>query len=144
MDRLQRQYQENLKAAQDEWEEVRLGHVNQVDALRKEIEQQGQEIGMLGAENRNLEGQHKKMAEEEEHSMKMLSQKILELGMEKDNDLRNYTTSMKVIEEEAKNKMDDLHSAILNKNNESEILHAQIDLKNGEITHLLEEISRLR
>lgn len=84
------------------------------------------------------------MAEEKEHSMKMLSQKILELGMEKDNDLRNYTTSMKVIEEEAKNKMDDLHTAIQNKNNESEILHAQIDLKNGEITHLLEEIGRLR
>ena len=76
--------------------------------------------------------------------MQMLSQKILAMEMEKDQDLRNYTTSMKQIEDEAKNKMDDLHSAIQNKNNEAEILHAQIDLKNGEISHLLAEIGRLR
>ena len=63
--------------------------------------------------------------------MQMLSQKILQMEMEKDQDLKNYTTSMKQIEDEAKNKMDDLHNAIQNKNNESEILHAQIDLKNG-------------
>ena len=76
--------------------------------------------------------------------MQMLSQKILQMEMEKDQDLKNYTTSMKQIEDEAKNKMDDLHNAIQNKNNESEILHAQIDLKNGQISHLLSEINRLR
>ena len=99
---------------------------------------------MLGAENRNLEGQHKAMAQEKEHSVNMLSQKILQMEMEKDQDLKNYTTSMKQIEDEARNKMDDLHNAILNKNNEAEILHAQIDLKNGELSHLLTEIGRLR
>jgi hypothetical protein len=51
---------------------------------------------------------------------------------------------MKQIEDDAKSKLDDLHTAIKNKNNETEILNAQINLKNGEITHLLEEISRLR
>jgi hypothetical protein len=51
---------------------------------------------------------------------------------------------MKQIEDDAKAKLDDLHTAIQNKNTETEILQAQIALKNGEITHLLEEISRLR
>jgi len=40
--------------------------------------------------------------------------------------------------------LDDLHTAIQSKNSENEILNAQIVLKNGEITHLLEEIDRLR
>jgi len=51
---------------------------------------------------------------------------------------------MRQIEDDAKIKMDDLHSAILNKNTENEILNSQIKLKNGEISHLLEEIDRLR
>lgn len=51
---------------------------------------------------------------------------------------------MKQIEDDAKTKLDDLHAAMQTKNNESEILNAQITLKNGEITHLLEEIGRLR
>lgn len=44
---------------------------------------------------------------------------------------------MKQIEDDAKTKLDDLHAAIQSKNNESEILSAQITLKNSEITHLL-------
>lgn len=74
----------------------------------------------------------------------MFSQKVL--GMEKDQaeSLRNYTTSMKQIEDDAKTKLDDLHTAIQSKNSENEILNAQLTLKNGEITHLLEEIDRLR
>lgn len=74
----------------------------------------------------------------------MLSQKIIGMEAERDQSLKNYTTSMKQIEDDAKTKLDDLHSAIKNKNHESEILNAQLSLKNGEITHLLEEISRLR
>ena len=76
--------------------------------------------------------------------MNMLSQKIIGMETQRDDALKNYTTSMKQIEDDAKSKLDDLHTAIKNKNNETQILNAQINLKNGEITHLLEEISRLR
>jgi hypothetical protein len=44
---------------------------------------------------------------------------------------------MKQIEDDAKSKLDDLHKAITNKNSETDILNAQINLKNGEISHLL-------
>lgn len=81
---------------------------------------------------------------ENSHSINMLSQKIIGMETERDDALKNYTTSMKQIEDDAKSKLDDLHTAIKNKNNETEILTAQLNLKNGEITHLLEEISRLR
>jgi len=46
----------------------------------------------------------------------MLSQKILGLEGERDQNLRNYTTSMKQIEDDAKTKLDDLHKAIQAKN----------------------------
>lgn len=46
----------------------------------------------------------------------MLSQKIIGLEKLKDEDLKNYTTSMRNIEDDAKHKLDDLHTAILNKN----------------------------
>ncbi len=84
------------------------------------------------------------MAQEGEHSMQLLSQKIIGMETERDQALKIYTTSMKQIEDDAKTKLDDLHAAMQVKNNESEILNAQITLKNGEIAHLLEEISRLR
>ena len=51
---------------------------------------------------------------------------------------------MKNIEEEAKHKLDDLHTAIQGKNNEFEILNAQLVLKNEEINYLLDEINKLR
>ena len=60
----------------------------------------------------------------------MMSQKIIGLEKLKDEDLQNYTTSMRTIEEDAKGKLDDLHSAILSKNTEFEILNAQLRLKN--------------
>lgn len=68
----------------------------------------------------------------------MLSQKIIGMEAERDQSLKHYTTSMKQIEDDAKTKLDDLHAAIQTKNNESEILSAQLNLKNSEITHLLE------
>lgn len=74
----------------------------------------------------------------------MLSQKIIGLEKLKDEDLKNYTTSMRNIEDDAKHKLDDLHTAILNKNTEFEILNAQLTLKNGEIAHLLDVINQLR
>lgn len=67
----------------------------------------------------------------------MLSQKIIAMEIERDTELKNYTTSMKQIEDDAKSKLDDLHKAIQNKNSETDILNAQINLKNGEISHLL-------
>jgi chromosome segregation ATPase len=91
-----------------------------------------------------LEDKFKRLAQEGEHSMQMLSQKIIGMETERDQALKQYTTSMRQIEDDAKTKLDDLHSAMQVKNNESEILSAQITLKNGEIAHLLEEISRLR
>lgn len=44
---------------------------------------------------------------------------------------------MRQIEDDAKAKLDDLHTAIQNKTTECEILNAQMTLKNGEISHLL-------
>lgn len=142
--RLKSQYEENLTKAQAEWDDIRSAHNATVDALRREIAEQKKEIQLLGSENAALEGQHKQLAAEQQHSVQMLSQKIIAMETERDNELRNYTTSMKQIEDDAKAKLDDLHTAIQNKNTETDILQAQIALKNGEITHLLEEISRLR
>ena len=95
-------------------------------------------------ENRKLEDEHKRMTLEKELSIKMLSEKVLGMEKEKDDDFKNYTVSMRNIEEEAKSKLDDLHTAIASKNSESEILNAQLQLKNEEISYLLEEINKLR
>jgi len=46
----------------------------------------------------------------------MLSQKIIAMEIERDGELKNYTTSMKQIEDDAKTKLEDLHAAIQNKN----------------------------
>ena len=67
----------------------------------------------------------------------MLSQKIIGLEKLKDEDLRNYTTSMRQIEDDAKSKLEDLHTAVLNKNTEFVILNAQLRLKNEEINYLI-------
>ena len=142
--RLKAQYQDNLQSAAAEWEETRLAHNGLVGALRKEIDDLGKELKLLNTENVSLERQCKQLAQDQEHSVNMLSQKIIGMETERDQALKNYTTSMKQIEDDAKTKLDDLHAAMQTKNNESEILNAQITLKNGEIAHLLEEISRLR
>ena len=44
VERLSAQYKENLNNAQNEWEEIRLVHANQVEGLRKEIAEQKAEI----------------------------------------------------------------------------------------------------
>ena len=67
----------------------------------------------------------------------MLSQKIISLEKLKDDDLKNYTTSMRNIEAEAKDKLEDLHATVQSKNNEFEIMTSQINLKNEEINTLL-------
>lgn len=74
----------------------------------------------------------------------MLSQKLISMESAKDTDLKNYTTSMRQIEDDAKANISDLHSAIANKNTEVQILQSQLAIKNEEINHLLEEISNLR
>ena len=86
---------------------------------------------MLNADNVKWEDRHKELARDQEHSVNMLSQRILNIESERDENLRNYTTSMKQIEDDAKTKLDDLHVAILNKTTECEILNAQMTLKNG-------------
>ena len=55
---------------------------------------------------------------DKQYNVKLLSQKIIDLEKLKDEDLKNYTTSMRHIEDEAKNKLEDLHNAIMNKNTE--------------------------
>ena len=40
--------------------------------------------------------------------------------------------------------MEDLHTAILNKNTEFEIVNAQLRLKNEEINYLIDEINKIR
>ncbi len=75
---------------------------------------------------------------DKQYNVKLLSQKIIDLEKLKDDDLRNYTTSMRHIEDEAKNKLEDLHNAIMNKNTQFQILTAQINLKNEEISYLID------
>ena len=70
----------------------------------------------MSSENNTLEARHKEMARDHQHSVQMLSEKVLAMETEKDKNLENYTTSMRQIEDDAKVKMDDLHAAILNKN----------------------------
>ena len=74
----------------------------------------------------------------------MLSQTIINLEKVKDDEYKNLTQSMRNIEDEAKSKLEDLHTAIITKNDESEILNAQLVLKNEEISYLLDEIEKLR
>jgi chromosome segregation ATPase len=144
IERLKNQYDNNLRKAKDEWDDIRVAHNATLDNLKKTIADQKKEIELLNNENIVLEGRHSEMARDHEHSVQMFSQKVLAMESEMGQNLKNYTTSMKQIEDDAKVKLDDLHSAIKNKNTENEILNAQITLKNGEITHLLEEIDRLR
>ena len=144
VERLKNQYTDNLAKARDEWENIRVAHAGQVDSLKREIEDKLKEIGFLNSENLVLEKKHKDAMNDHEHSINMMSAKIIGMEGERDQALQNYTHSMRQIEDDAKTKLDDLHSAIQNKNTENEILNAQIKLKNGEITHLLEEIDRLR
>lgn len=70
---------------------------------------------MINADNIKWEDRHKELARDQEHSVQMLSQKILMMETERDVSLKHYTTSMKQIEDDAKAKLDDLHTAIQNK-----------------------------
>ena len=46
----------------------------------------------------------------------MLSKHVLEMETDRDDRLKQYTTSMRQIEDDAKVKLDDLHTAVKNKN----------------------------
>lgn len=74
------------------------------------------ENNLLEVENKRVESEHKKVSVDKEEAIKMLSQKIISLESAKDIDLKYYTTSMKEIEEDAKTKLHDLHTAIESKN----------------------------
>ena len=92
-----------------------------------------------------MEGRHKETARDHEHSVQMFSQKVLSMrdrtGPEPAELHDLHETDRGPM---PRAKMNDLHSAVQNKNTENEILNAQIALKNGEITHLLDEIDRVR
>ena len=112
IERLKNQYNDNMAKAREEWDQIRLAHASQVDSLKKEVDNLKKEIDFLNSENLTLEGRHKESIREQEHTVQMFSQKVL--GMERDQaeSLRNYTTSMKQIEDDAKTKLDDLHTAM--------------------------------
>ena len=71
---------------------------------------------MINSENITLETRHKEAMRDHEQSVQMMSQRLLATEAEKGKDLENYTTSMRQIEDDAKIKLDDLHSVIANKN----------------------------
>lgn len=48
----------------------------------------------------------------------------------KDLDHKQYTASLREIQQDVKTKLDDLHAAIDNKNTQFDILNAQLALKN--------------
>jgi DNA/RNA endonuclease G (NUC1) len=70
------------------------------------------QLDAMTKEAKKWEREHKNIAQERETDVKALSQKIIGLEKLKDEDLKNYTVSMRQIEDEAKTKLDDLHSAI--------------------------------
>ena len=142
--RLQQQYEDNVQKLTKDFDQIQEGHREQVSDLKTEVGNLKGEIRAMEKEHRKLEDEHKRLSLDKELSVKMLSEKILGLEKLKDDDFKNYTTSMRNIEEEAKSKLDDLHAAVLNKNNEFEILNAQLVLKNEEINYLLDEIQKLR
>ena len=144
VDRLKSQYDENISELNRNFDNIRAGHKDHVSDLNKHIDELKREVEAITKEAKSWEEQHRKLAQDKEFSVNMLSQKIIGLEKLKDEDLKNYTTSMRMIEEDAKHKLDDLHTAILSKNSEFEILNAQLRLKNEEITNLIEVISKLR
>lgn len=144
VDRLKTQYEENISELNRNFDQIQAGHKDQVKDLNQRIDDLKRELEAVSKEAKTWEEQHKQVALDKEISVKMLSQKIIGLEKLKDDDLKNYTTSMRHIEEEAKSKLEDLHTAVLNKNTEFEILNAQLALKNEEINYLIEEINKLR
>ena len=137
IDRLKQQYDQNINQIHQDHDEVRRADKDKMDGLKKQIEDMKKDNDLLGRENRNIEEEYKKLANEKEVAIKTFSQKIIDLESAKDVDLKNYTESMRHIEDDAKSKLDNLHHAIQNKNNEFEILNAQLSLKNQEIDDLI-------
>ena len=100
----------------DNFDNIQKGHREQVDDLKTEISNLRNEIKLMEKENRNLEDGHKKLSLDKELSVKMLSQTIINLEKVKDDEYKNLTQSMRNIEDEAKSKLEDLHTAIITKN----------------------------
>ena len=96
--RLQKQYENNLKDQIRDFDEIQKGHRDEVADLKTQIQDLEDEIKVMGKENKKLEEEHKRLSLDKELSVKMLSQTILGLEKQKDDDFRNYTTSMKNIE----------------------------------------------
>ena len=144
IDRLKQQYDQNINQIEEDHDDVKKAHKEKVDSLNAQIKAMKDDNTLLGKENRNIEEEYKKLANEKEMAIKTFSQKIVELESAKDLDMKNYTHSMRQIEDDAKSKVDNLHHAIQNKNNEFEILNAQMALKNQEIDDLINEINALR
>ena len=93
---------------------------------------------------RQAEVDHLKLSKDKEALVSNLSQQILKLEEIKEEEVKTIGASLRLIENEAESKLRDLHDAILNKNEEFDIMKAQLALKNKEISHLLDEMHKLR
>lgn len=108
------------------------------------IDKLKEEMVILERHLRQAEADHHKLSKDKEALVSTLSQQILKLEEIKDEEVKTIGASLKLIEDEAESKLRDLHHAMLNKNEEFEIMKAQLALKNKEISHLLDEMHKLR
>lgn len=76
---MQNQYQENLNNLNDQFDQVRRTHQEEVDKLNEEIDALRRENNLLEIENKRVESEHKKVSIDKEEAIKMLSQKIVSL-----------------------------------------------------------------
>lgn len=117
---------------------------DRIKDLNNQINKHKEDNDTLVRALRSSEEMVHKTSADREYIVGQLSQKVIQMEAMKDEEVRNLTTSMRLIENEAEIRLRDLHNAILSKNAEFEIMNKQIELKNTEISHLLDEINNLR
>jgi len=144
IDRLQGKHDEDLKKSRDEFKRIENQYEGRIRDLNFLIDKLKEEMALLERHLRQAEADHHKLSKDKEALVSSLSQQILKLEENRDVEVKAIGTSLKLIEEEAESKLRDLHNAMLNKNEEFEVMKAQLALKNKEISHLLDELHKLR
>lgn len=144
IERLKASHDKDLKLSRDEFKRIENQYDERIRDLNLIIDKLKEEMAILESHLRQAEQDHHKLAKDKEALVSNLSQKILKLEEMKHEEVRTVNASLKLIEEEAESKLRDLHQAMLNKNEEFEIMKAQLALKNKEISHLLDEMHKLR
>ena len=144
IERLQQEHEDNEARAKQEFARIEGQYEDRVRDLNGQIAKHREEKDVLVKSLRSAEENVHKTSADREYVVGQLSKKIIEMEAMKDEEVRNLTTSMRLIENEAEIRLRDLHTAMLGKNAEFEILNKQVELKNTEISHLLDEINALR